>query len=1233
MTDIFPGVKDSGLLEVLQRVYKTGNPKHHPLKQYKDKQIISWRENFVYKLPSGELVAVYDDVTKSKKVEEALKEREENFRALAENANEGIIIATGNGVHVYANQMAAQITGYTVEELLKTRMADLAYSDKIDYHRGRYEKLINNDVVSPTSETCLVRKDGIIIPVEYSAAKTVWKGHSAVISLFKDISERKKYLKDLKSAMEEKLIESEEFNFLTLSNITDAIFITDDEGKFIFICPNVDVIFGYSISKVEKMGNISKLFGNKEFFSMDKLKRFGEIRNIEHDIVDMSGEIHNLLVSIKKVSIKEGTCLYSCRDITERKKAEDALKESYAELENRVEERTIELKEANRELHAIRKCNQAMLRAVDEETLLKEVCSIICNEAGYRLAWVGYAEHDTAKTIRPVAWAGYDSGYIADARLSWSEDTERGQGPAGRVIRSGEIVYVQDFVTDPLMAPWRESALEHGYRSGIALPLKDKESKTFGVLLIYSAEPNAINSNEIKLIEELSEDLAFGITVLREKEALMIVEEELRLAGLYNRSLIEVSLDPLVTIGADGKITDVNNATEAVTGYSRDELIGTDFSNYFTKPDKAREGYQQVFKEGFVRDYPLEIQHKDGSLTSVLYNASVYKDESGEVVGVFAAARDITERKKVEDELKESEVRFRSLYENSFDAILLTKPDGSILSANPSAQKMLGMTEDEITEAGRTGIVVENENLKHALEDRKRKGKVKAILTFKRKDGSTFLGEMTSNIFTDVNGNLKTSMIIRDVTEHQKAEEKLKKSEEKYRNIFEESFDGLFITSPEGKILDMNKKGIRMFGYETKEEILRLDLERDVYADPSDRKYILDMVNREGSAEYDVVVKKKNGNKMVTHCSLTAVKDKNGIITSYRGIIRDITERKKAEDAILQAKEEWENTFDAVPDLIAILDTNYRVIRANKAMANRLGVNPEDTVGVTCYEVVHGLNGPPSFCPHCKLLEDGQEHTAEVHEDRIGGDFIVSVSPLYDSGGKLLGSVHVARDITDRKKAEEKVINSLKEKEILLKEIHHRVKNNLQIISSLLNLQKDYVKKDNVAVYVLKESQNRVLTMAMIHELLYQSQDLSRINFSTYIRNLIYNLFELYSVKEIITPIIDVEQIYLNIETAVPLGLLINELVSNSLKYAFTKDKSGELSISLHLHEKEYELIISDNGIGIPPKIDFKNTKSTLGLRLVNSLVKQLDGTIELERRQGTKFTIKFKEQKYIQRI
>ncbi len=149
---------------------------------------------------------------------------------------------------------------------------------------------------------------------------------------------------------------------------------------------------------------------------------------------------------------------------------------------------------------------------------------------------------------------------------------------------------------------------------------------------------------------EILDAFAAGRDVTDQKR----VEEQLRAASLYTRSLIEASLDPLVTISAEGKITDVNTATEEVTGRSRDELIGSDFSDYFTEPDKARKGYQQVFADGFVRDYPLAILHQSGRITDVLYNATVYRNEAGEIQGIFAAARDITDRKRAEEALRRS---------------------------------------------------------------------------------------------------------------------------------------------------------------------------------------------------------------------------------------------------------------------------------------------------------------------------------------------------------------------------------------------------------------------------------------------------------------------------------------------------------------------------------------------------------------------------------------------------
>ncbi len=320
-----------------------------------------------------------------------------------------------------------------------------------------------------------------------------------------------------------------------------------------------------------------------------------------------------------------------------------------------------ESRRLNRTLKALTNSGEALMRAKDEPGLLDEICQIIVRDCGHAMVWIGYAERDQAKTVRPVAHAGFEEGYLESLRVTWS-DTERGLGPTGTAIRTGKPAHCRDMQNDPRFAPWREEALRRGYASSLALPLL-AEGKAFGAITIYATHPDAFCGNEVKLLSDLAEDLAYGITGIRLRQAHTQAEEVLRQeleqrvaartsalhsAERYARSLIEASLDPLVTISPQGKITDVNQATELATGVGRQRLIGSDFSDYFTEPDKASEGYRTVIAQGQVRDYPLTLRHTSGRTAEVLYNATVYRNEAGQVQGVFAAARDITERTRAE---------------------------------------------------------------------------------------------------------------------------------------------------------------------------------------------------------------------------------------------------------------------------------------------------------------------------------------------------------------------------------------------------------------------------------------------------------------------------------------------------------------------------------------------------------------------------------------------------------
>ncbi|MFS0518046.1 sensor histidine kinase [Nostoc sp. UIC 10607] len=251
------------------------------------------------------------------------------------------------------------------------------------------------------------------------------------------------------------------------------------------------------------------------------------------------------------------------------------------------------------------------------------------------------------------------------------------------------------------------------------------------------------------------------------------------------------------------------------------------------------------------------------------------------------------------------------------------------------------------------------------------------------------------------------------------------------------------------------------------------------------------------------------------------------------------------------------------------------------------------------------------------------EDTAVAAMKAGAHDYIIkgNLARLIPAVARELREAQVRRE---RKQAEEQIKASLQEKEVLLKEIHHRVKNNLQIISSLLNLQAEYL-KDNQALEVFKDSQNRIESMALIHEKLYQSQDLARINFADYIQDLVTNLFYSYNVNSnSITLKMKVEEVFLAIDAAIPCGLIINELISNSLKYAFPERELGEICIDFcSIEPNLFTLTISDNGVGLAQDFDFQATES-LGLRLVKGLTQQLQGNIDFISDNGVKYKIQF---------
>jgi PAS domain S-box-containing protein len=340
-----------------------------------------------------------------------------------------------------------------------------------------------------------------------------------------------------------------------------------------------------------------------------------------------------------------------------------------------------------------------------------------------------------------------------------------------------------------------------------------------------------------------------------------------------------------------------------------------------------------------------------------------------------------------------------------------------------------------------------------------------------------------------------------------------------------------------------------------------------------------------------------------------------------------------------------DNIVSTMSNFFFLLDENMHIININQATKDLLGYGDSELIGKPL-NIVFSEDEKSLFKENklnaSKKSITNVETTFKTKNSQLIPVFL-SISLIESDNSQILGIVCIGNDITDIKLAENKIKASLEEKNLLLQEIHHRVKNNLQIISSLLSLQSKYV-KDEEDLELFKESQSRVRSMAFIHEQLYQSSNFTNIDFSVYVENLISYLFHSYSIDpSYVNFKLNIDNVSLDINTAIPCGLIINEIVTNSLKYAFpimeycnssntaiiSSEISNEICIRLHSYkENKFSLFVSDNGIGLPENVDFRNT-DTLGLQLVNSLVDQLDGTIELDRINGTTFKIIFNKLNY----
>lgn len=598
-------------------------------------------------------------------------------------------------------------------------------------------------------------------------------------------------------------------------------------------------------------------------------------------------------------------------------------------------------------------------------------------------------------------------------------------------------------------------------------------------------------------------------------------------------------------------------------------------------------------------------------------------------------------------ELQNSSQQFKNMFDHAPIGIFHISPEGKVYRANKALTSMLhyDSIDQFISKINKSSF----QETHYANEEDHFRGFSEILLDdrwhcyeipLKTKIGDINTVELSLRSVKNLDGEVEyLEGFVRDitpVTERKDLEEALRESKTKFRNLVETIPDILWEINSEAIFTYISPQCQAVTGYSPEEIIGQpfIFMVQQEYL-PEIAEILNEHFQKgEHHLNFEMQAQHKNGNKIVIEIRALELRDNNGQLTGFRGIARDITENKMVEEEIKKVNIYNRSLIETSLDPLVTIGPDGKIKDVNYATEVITGYSRMEIIGTDFSD--YFTNPEEARLSYGRVFREGmvKDYPLEIqHKSGNITSVLYNASIYRDESGKVIGVVAAARDITRRKMAENDIKASLHQKELLLQEIHHRVKNNLQIISSLLNLQEKYV-EDEESVSVLQESKNRVLSMAMIHEMLYDSEDLRTINFFGYIQHLVYILFNSYGVNTNLLQLhLNVDEIYLNIETAVPCGLIISELVSNSLKYAFPGERHGNLSIDFHLeNDDEFQLIIEDDGAGIPDDVDFRSTDS-LGLRLVNSLVNQLDGTIELDSSRGTKFVIKFKELVYRKRV
>jgi|GEM_PF-991001 len=1149
--------------------------------------------------------AFVNDITNEKIMQLSIKENEEKYKTLIESSNDSIFLMQ-NGKIVFVNKTLLKTSGFSKKELIGRSFMDFVAPDEKKKIALYYNKRTNKKHAPRRYESKAVLKSGKTIDVEVQIRTIKLQGKHAEYVIMRDITEKKKA---------EQKIEQSAAKYKALFNgITDAVFVhpLKQAGFSNFIEVNEVACKRYGYSRKEFLqlspSDISapedvKLKGAKQ--SRKKLLK-DRWMIFEATHITKSGEEFPVEISSRIFEFEGSEVIMSvARDITERKLAEK------------------KIKHLNSALLSIRNVNQLIVKERNKKNLIEQASKYLTETHAYQNAWIVLFDKNGDNVI--AAESGVGSAF----KKFTAKIKKSGRIPCLDKIPEKNGIYI---VKNP-SKECRSCPIKHLYVNRSPLIMKIEYDKNlYGIMSVSIPSSLVDDPDEQSLFIEVVNDIAYALHGLEKEEKIKFAQKQLEQSEARFRTLSDLAPVGIFLTDSKGKLTYINNKFCQITTCNKINCLGKDWTS-FVEPDQKKQitgKWEKTSTQNIPFQYTIKWKQKNGGSISTLAMICPISADNKSTPGFVGIIVDITERIKAEEEIQ----KLAKIIETTSQCVVITDINGVVHYVNPSYYELSGFGKDEVIgkpmfnfTSPQGASKLKNEIIPELLKYGQWQGEINVL----KKDGSLILVELFCSLLTDNSNNpINFVAAFSDISQRRKMENIIRENEAKYRTLFESASDGIFILE-NNIITDCNNATLKIFGCTDKSSVIGhtpLDFSPEIQPDGTKSeekaKKLTSKTIKGFPQRFYWKHKRTDGTLIDTDVSLNVMVIKSKKYLQV--IIRDITEKITAQAALSESEKSYQNLFDNVTEAIYVQDKDGTFLDVNQGVVEMYGYSKDYFIGknpgfLTAPDkndlaeigkaIEKAFNGEPQEFEFWAVRKNGEIFPKEVHLSK-GRYFNKDVIFAF------------ARDITDRKRSENIIMQALKEKEILLQEIHHRVKNNLNIITSLLNLQAQKIENKDQALAALNESRDRVFSMALVHEQLYRSADLSKIDMKQYTEIIAYELKRLHAPSKEISINIKVKNAFLDINRAVPCGLILNEIITNTFKHGFKNKQKGRIDILFsRITAHKYELCIKDNGCGLPAHFDI-NKADSMGLRLITILTEQLEGSLDIKSDNGTEFKIVF---------